>query len=493
MPPAAAPQAGYSFSLKLPQETRMKMINQRCQFVENAKHCKIRILFSDRTEKEALVARRMLAVFSLTSVFIFGLGLGALAQEPSTQAPLTLTFQDALARARANSVQFQSALTDQGVAHQDTVQARAALLPSVNYNTTYLYTQGGTQPTQPARFIANNAVHEYLSQGDVHLLVGYSQFADHSRAGALEAVARAKAEIAARGLVVTVIQNFYGLIAAQRKYATFQEAAAEAERFLRLSQKLESGGEVAHSDVIKAQLQDQDRRRDLREATLAMEKSRLDLAVLIFPDFNENFTVVDDGQLAPPLMSFEEFTRAAEKKNPELRTASASLQAAGYDLSSARGGYFPTLTLDYFYGIDATHFATYTDGIHNLGYAATATLSIPIWNWGATHAKVVQADLKKKQAQRELSLAQRKLLADMRSFYHEAQAAHDELELLKASAELAAESLRLTTLRYQGGEATVLEVVDAQNSLTTARTNYADGDVRYHTALGNLQTLTGTM
>jgi outer membrane protein TolC len=439
----------------------------------------------------------VLVIIAVTSVFIFGSGLGAYAQEPSTQAPLTLTFQDALTRARANSVQFQSALTDQGVAHQDIVQARAALLPSVNYNTTYLYSQGGTQPTQPARFIANNAVHEYLSQGDVHLLVGFSQFAEHSRAGALEAVARAKAEIAARGLVVTVIQNFYGLIAAQRKYATMQEAAAEAARFLQLSQKLENGGEVAHSDVIKAQLQEQDRRRDLREAELAMEKSRLDLAVLIFPSLTENFTVVDDAQLAPPLMSFEEFTRAAETKNPDLRAANASLQAAGYDLSSARGGYLPTLTMEYFYGIDAQHFATYSaiDGvrIHNLGYSAAATLSIPIWNWGATHAKVVQADLKKKQAQRELSVTQRKLLAGMRSLYHEAQAARDELELLKSSAELAAESLRLTTLRYQGGEATVLEVVDAQNSLTQARTAYADGEVRYHTALGNLQTLTGTM
>ena len=48
------------------------------------------------------------------------------------QAPLTLTFQDALARARANSVQFQSALTAHGLAHEDKVQARAALLPSVS-------------------------------------------------------------------------------------------------------------------------------------------------------------------------------------------------------------------------------------------------------------------------------------------------------------------------------------------------------------------------
>ena len=64
---------------------------------------------------------------------------------------------------------------------------------------------------------------------------------------------------------------------------------------------------------------------------------------------------------------------------------------------------------------------------------------------------------------------------------------------LQSSADLAAESLRLTNLRYQGGEATVLEVVDAQNTLTQARNAYSDGQLRYRNALANLQTLTGTM
>ncbi|HET9281586.1 MAG TPA: TolC family protein, partial [Candidatus Angelobacter sp.] len=147
-----------------------------------------------------------------------------------------------------------------------------------------------------------------------------------------------------------------------------------------------------------------------------------------------------------------------------------------------------------FYGIDAPHFAKREpDGTNNLGYAVAATLNIPVWNWGATHSKVVQADLKRKQAQRELTLAQRKLQADMRELYAEAEAAQAELETLKSSAELAAESLRLTNLRYQGGEATVLEVVDAQNTLTQARNAFNDGEVRARTALANLQTLTGTM
>lgn len=429
--------------------------------------------------------------FTLIFSVVWGFG-----QDPqpasSTQAPLTLTLQDALNRARSNSVQFQAALTDQGVAHEDKVQARAALLPSVNYNNQFIYTEPNGTPS--GVFVANNSVHEYISQGNAHEAIGFTNYADYRKARALEAVARAKAEVAKRGLVVTVVQGYYGLIAAQRKYANVQQAAAEAQQFLALSQKLENGGEVAHADVIKAQIQFNDRQRDLREAQLAMDKNRLDLAVLLFPDFNLNFTLVDDAQLAPPLLSFDAFVKAAESRNPDVRASAAGFQAAKFEVTSAQSAYFPTLTLDYLYGIDAPHFAAHEpDGTRNLGYSVAATLNIPVWNWGATRSKVVQANLKRKQAQRELTMAQRKLQADMREMYAEAEAAHAELELLKSSADLAAESLRLTTLRYQGGESTVLEVVDAQNTLTQARNAFSDGEVRARTAVANLQTLTGTM
>jgi outer membrane protein TolC len=153
----------------------------------------------------------------------------------------------------------------------------------------------------------------------------------------------------------------------------------------------------------------------------------------------------------------------------------------------------PSLSLDYFYGIDATHFATKTDGIWNLGSSAIATLNIPVWNWGATQSKIKQSELKREQAKRELSLTQRKLLAELKSLYAEAQTSADELSNLQRSAELAAESLRLIKLRYRNGESTVLEVVDAQNTAMTSDAAYQDGAVRYRVSLANLQTLTGVL
>lgn len=409
----------------------------------------------------------------------------------TTAPPLRLTLQDALARAKKNNVQFQAALTDSGIARQDRYQAGAALLPSVIYNNEAIYTKSNQNGIA---FIANNAPHEYVSQANVHESIDLASISNFRRASAAAALARARAEIASRGLVVTVVQGYYSLAAAQQKLQAAQKASEEGDRFFKLTQDLEQGGEVAHSDVIKAELQMNDRRRQLQEAQLGFLNARLDLAVLIFPDFNENYEVADDLHSAVPLPTLGEVQQQAARENPDVRAALEAARAAGAEVAGARAGYLPSLSLDYWYGIDAERFAVNgPNGVSNLGTAAAATLNIPIWNWGATQSRIKQADLRRAQAQRELSLAQRKLLAEIKSLYAEAETALNELAGLNRSAELALDALRLTTLRYRGGEATILEVVDAQNTSVQANTAYQDGAVRYRVALANLQTLTGVL
>jgi outer membrane protein TolC len=410
---------------------------------------------------------------------------------PATTSVLRLTLQDALARARKNSTQFQSALTDSGIARQDRYQAAAALLPGVTYNNQALYTK---QNRNGLTFIANNAAHEYISQANVHESIDLAGISNFRRASALAAVAKARAEIASRGLVVTVVQGYYSLAAAQQKLQAAQKAADEGDRFFKLTQDLERGGEVAHSDAIKAELQMNERRRQLQEAHLTFLNARLDLAVLIFPDFNENYEVADDLHSPVPLPTLGEVQQQAARENPDVRAALEAVRAANADVAGARAGYLPSLSLDYWYGIDAEQFAVNgPNGVSNLGSAAAATLTLPIWNWGATQSRIKQAQLRRAQAQRELSLAQRKLLAEIKSLYGEADTALNELAGLSRSAELAAESLRLTTLRYKNGEATVLEVVDAQTTAAQANFSFQDGAVRYRVALANLQTLTGVL
>lgn len=408
---------------------------------------------------------------------------------------MQLTLQDAIARARKNSVEYQAAATDAAIATEDHKQARDALLPTASYNNEVLYTQGNN--AGGVRYITNNAVHEYISQGNVHETIDLAGVESYRRAGAAAAIARARTEIASRGLVVTVVQDYFRVSAAQSKVEIAKKGLSQGEEFFKLTGQLEKGGEVAHSDVIRAELQMRDRRRQLQEAQLELLRAKLDLAAVIFPDFNENFEARDDLHANVPLPPLEEIQKQGAQDNPDLRAALAGVQEARYGVSGARSGYLPALTLDYFYGIDSAQFATNSvidnQRIHNLGSSAAVTLNIPIWNWGATQSKVKQAELRQAQAQRELSLAQRKLLSEVRSLYGEAETSLNQLEDLQRSADLASESLRLATLRYKGGETTVLEVVDAQNSFAQANSNYQDGAVRYRVALANLQTLTGTL
>jgi len=434
---------------------------------------------------------------ALMSIIIAGLGTAcaqaqlsspAAAQPPPTAVVLTLA--DALARARENSPQFQAAVTELGLAREDRYQARAALLPVVDYNNSFLYTQGNGTGT--GRFIGNNGVHEYISQGAALEVIGPAEVLAYQRAAAVHALAKARAEIAARGLTVTVVQTFYGLLAAQARSFNSERANNEGQHFLDLSRKLEEGGEVAHSDTIKAQIQANDLKRAWDESRLAEQNARLSLAVLLFPNFFQDFTLVNDLSAAPALPPMTELQDMAAKNNPELQAAFAALAAANKQVGVARAGYLPSLSVGMFYGIDANQFAKRApDGTQNLGYAGAATLNIPVWNWGATQSKVRQAEFLRHQAQVELSAAQRQAIADLQSFYGEAQLAYDHLQVLKQSTELAEQSLHLTNLRYQAGEASALEVVDAQNSLTSAGNSYHDDEVRYHLAIANLQTLTG--
>src|SRR5262249_12708956 len=121
------------------------------------------------------------------------------------QAPIPLTLQDALTRARQVNPEYGAAKTEYGIAREDRVQARAVLLPNVNFVSQFLYTQGQGIPGV-GRYVANNGVHEYVSQGDVHQEFSMANVADFRRASAAEAAAQARSEIAARGLVATVVE-----------------------------------------------------------------------------------------------------------------------------------------------------------------------------------------------------------------------------------------------------------------------------------------------
>jgi outer membrane protein TolC len=418
-----------------------------------------------------------------------------------------ISLQEAIHRAQAVETTYGAAAAEAGIAAAQREIARSTLLPGIVYHNQYLYTQGtldrdadlsrtapNGQSTSPVRFIANNAVHEYLSQGVVSETIGGAGLADYRRAGADAAAARARLEVSRRGLVVTVVESYYSVLASDARVAVANRALTEANRFGAITRQREAGGEVAHADVVRADLQQQQRQRELNDAVLAADKARVEMGVLLFPDPTTPYTLAAALDPMPPLPTRAEIDTAAKSNNPDVRAALEELRSAAFDVASARFGYAPDLTLNYSYGIDAPQFAIHgPDGTRNLGYSAFATLDIPVWDWFATHNRVKQTTIRRTQAKAQLTFTQRRLIASLDELYKEASTAHAQMTLLDQSVQTATQSLQLTNLRYSAGEGSVLEVVDAQNSLVSAESSRADGAVRYYLALANLQTLTGNM
>jgi outer membrane protein TolC len=427
------------------------------------------------------------------------------APAPAPPAPTgtPITLDEAIQRAQVSDVNYRTAAAAKSIAGLDKSIARSALLPGVVYHNSYIYTKPGQQSstnteitgtTSVPIFIANNSVHEYISQGAVTETIGLAGIADYHRLSAEAEASAARQEVARRGLVATVIGNYFNVQAAERKLGVAQRSAEEAQRFSQLTQKLEAGREVAHADVVKANLQLQQRQRDLADAGLAAEKARLDLAVLLFPDPLTPYTLTNDLDQPSVLPSKAEVQADGAKNNPDLRAALQSARAAKFELNAARAAYLPDLSLGYFYGIDAPQFATKgPDGTNNLGYSTVVTLDIPVWDWFATHSRVKQSSIRSDLATVELTATQRQLIASLEVLYNEAAVALQQVASFDETVRTAAESLRLTNLRYSGGEATVLEVVDAQNSYSAAQAAQVDAAVRYHVAFGQLQTLTGKL
>ncbi len=446
----------------------------------------------------------LLALFALAAVPARG---QTPAPAPAASQPVVITLSEAIHRAESSEPAYAAARAASQSASLDRSIARAGLLPTARYFSQGIYTQPngvysedgeGIVSSYP-KFVANDSrPREYIAQGIFDETLGFAAPAAVRRADAAAAMAGAELEIARRGLVAAVTDLFYGLLAAEHKQTIAQAAWKDAADFTALTVEREKQRVAAHAGVIKAQLTEQQQWRGLEDAKLAAETARLNLGVLLFADPLTPYTLKAP-ESTPPLASFADVEAAAAKNNPELKSALAALDVSKADVNAARAALLPSLGLNYTYGIDANEFAVNgpmtPTGVQarNLGYSATLTLNVPVWDWLSTEHKVRQSEIRSQAAQVALNATQRQLLAQLQAGYAAAQTAQDELASLELSVKTAAESLRLTELRYKSGEALVLEVVDAENAYVAAQNAREDGLVRYESALAALQTLTGTM
>ena len=408
--------------------------------------------------------------------------------------PLTLT--EALNLANAQASAFQTAALNERIAAEDVKQAQAAFLPKVSAPLSYIYTspalgQPAGTPRVPS-FIANNAIGEYQAfvnvSGDLDIAGRLRATLAKNRA--LLAAAHAGTDVAKRALAQAVLDAYYGLALATAQRRAAEGNLAAAEEFERITSLLLSGGEVAPVDLTRAQLQTITRRDELERARVNEVIAAGSLRVLVGFDFNTPISTTDLALAIPMDSEFQQFKPNDVSRRPEFTQLEAQLRAVRQEVKIARADRLPALTYSLNGGFDTDSLKRPRLKEHS-GVSAAISLTIPIFDWGATRSRERQARLRVQVAENERTQAVRGFTQQYYAAVAQAANAAARISLAREGVLKAEDNLAASIARYRAGEAQIIEVTDAMTILVTQRTALYQALFDYQTALGRLRQATG--
>jgi len=366
------------------------------------------------------VARRNAVVVSAL-VALLSIAANLRAQTPSPSPPTSavtpstinaspLTLDEALQLANVQASTYQGAILNERIAAEDVKQAQAAFLPKVSAPLSYIYTSPalGLAPGEPRApsFIANNAISEYEALANVS---GDFDIAGKLRATlaknrALLAAAHAGTDVAKRALAQAVIEAYYGLALATAQRIAAEGNLAAAEEFERITGLMLSGGEVAPVDLTRAQLQTLSRRDELERARANEEIAAGALRVLVGYEFTRPISTAELALSQPVDSEYQQFKPDDVARRPEFTQLEQQLHAARQEIKIARADRLPALTYSINGGFDTDSLKGPRLKEHS-GVSAAVSLTIPIFDWGATRSKERQANLKVQVAENERTIA----------------------------------------------------------------------------------------
>lgn len=368
---------------------------------------------------------------------------------------------------------FQQARFDELIAAEDVRQARLAFLPRLTSPLSFIYNSPALGPnaqTGVPSFISADAIRAY------NALVGVSGDIDLSgrlranlrRSAALLEAARAGTEVARRALVQAVNEAYYGLALAAARRRSAELSLTAAEVFEHITELMFNAGEVAEVDFIRARLQTATRRDELEQARGAELVAADSLRVFVGYDFNRPIATTDLTIAPPDITELNRFTATGITRRPELQQLNAQRRAAEQEAKASRADRLPQLSYNLNGGFDSDSLRPSPLKEHT-GVLASISVTIPLFDWGASRSRERQAQLRAESVDSQRALALRTFNQQFYSAREQALSAARRVQILQQAVLDAERNVQTSIARYRAGEAPILEVTDAQTTLSTQR------------------------
>jgi outer membrane protein len=422
--------------------------------------------------------------FCLTALLaLFALQIGR-AQAP----PTPLTLDDCIQLAQNAPSAVTSAQRDAEISRLGLRQARAAFMPAGAALTGYSYNTPLRNARSTMSYVALNGIREYVGLGQVVL--------DLDTSGRLRAgVRRARADqdgaaagltIARRDLRQLVTLAYYRALLTRRLVGVAGDVLREGQDFQQRVQRMAAGGEAAQADVVRASAEVAFFEQALSNAQLEANLANMDLASFWTTDVATTLSLADPFDDPTPAPQPEDPTLAPYLNRPEFSLLDANRRSLDAESSVIRAQLLPQASLVLQYGLDANQVA-----INNRGGAVFVAVTVPIFDWFRTRDAAAQARIRAEQASIRAQTAEREFSRDYRNALARVTVLFRQLSTTQAQIQQSTANLRLSRIRYEGGEGSALEVVTAQTQVGQARGNFFTTLANYFIAQSNLAVAAG--
>lgn len=193
------------------------------------------------------------------------------------------------------------------------------------------------------------------------------------------------------------------------------------------------------------------------------------------------------------------WVQRAFENNPTLAAQKYNVEAAEEGISSARAGYLPRLYASAGYDVRKSWSTNKVAGVSrdsdgmNDGPSVGLTLSVPIFNGGATASQVRQAIAQRDGAQDQMEVTRRGLERNTRAAYQGLVAGISTVEARRSALESAQAAYDASLVGLEVGTRTVIDVLINQQNLFNAKQAYSQAKYNFLQSRLLLEQSAGTL
>lgn len=261
----------------------------------------------------------------------------------------TLTLDEAIAQARANSPLYRQALNNAGPARWAVRNAYSNLfLPSASASAGFGYTGAGASSFGGQEFQQSSPSYNSNYSVGVSWRLDGNTLTGPAQAKAQQTATEEDISAAAVQLRVEVTTQYLVALQAIAQVDVARQQVRRSEDFLRLAQARYQVGQATLLDVRKAEVEKGTADVALLRADQTANEAKLELMRRMgveSPVPIQQLALTDSFPVAAPTYQLDQLLGLADEQNPVLRSLRAQESAAGAAVTAAKGDYLPSLSL----------------------------------------------------------------------------------------------------------------------------------------------------